>query len=114
LIIRGWQRAGSWSALFGTGLGGLDYPAPSAIYASDPHSMTGDDPSQRSFETVAPLAAPLGLRPDTTYAVGEETQLVATVVRQSGVVLVAWEHKAIARAILPSIANGQRLPPTDI
>ena len=45
LVIRGWQRAGSWSALFGAGLGGLDYPAPSVIYAADPNATPGDEPS---------------------------------------------------------------------
>jgi hypothetical protein len=109
LVIRGWQRAGSWSALFAAGLGGLDYPAPSVIYAADPNATTGDEPSQRPYETVIPLAARLGLTPDTQYALGQETQLVTTVVGQTGVVLVAWEHKAIARAILPAIANGKSL-----
>ena len=46
LVVRGWQRAGSWSALFGAGLGGLDYPAPSVIYAADPNAKTGDETSQ--------------------------------------------------------------------
>ena len=109
LVIRGWQRAGSWSALFGADLGGLDYPVPSVIYAADPSSSTGDEPSRRPFETVTPLAARLGLTPNTTYAVGQEAQLAATIVSQTGVVLVAWEHKAIARALLPAIANGQTL-----
>ncbi|MBV9298288.1 MAG: histidine phosphatase family protein [Verrucomicrobia bacterium] len=109
LVIRGWQRAGSWSALFGAGLGGLDYPAPSVIYAADPAATTGDEPSQRPFETVIPLAARLNLTPDTSCAVGEETQLASKVVGQTGVVLVAWEHKAIVRSLLPAIANGQTL-----
>ena len=98
LVIRGWQRAGCWSALFGAGLGGLDYPAPSLIYAADPNATTGDEPSQRPYETVIPLAARLGLTPDTKFAVGQETQLVTTVVGQTGVVLVAWEHK---RKLMP-------------
>jgi hypothetical protein len=110
LVIRGWQRAGSWSALFGAGLGGLDYPAPSVIYAANPNATTGDEPSQRPYETVVPLAARLGLTLDTTYAVGQEDQLANAVVGQTGAVLVAWEHKAIARALLPAIANGQSLP----
>jgi hypothetical protein len=110
LVIRGWQRAGSWSALFGAGLGGLDYPAPSVIYAASPNATTGDDPSQRPYETIIPLAARLELTPDTKFALGQEAQLVTTVVGQTGVVLVSWEHKAIARAILPAIANGQSLP----
>jgi hypothetical protein len=110
LVIRGWQRAGSWSALFGAGINSLDYPQPSVIYAADPNAINGDDPSRRPFETIAPLAARLDLTPDTTYAVGQEAQLAATIVGQTGVVLVAWEHKAIAHAILPAIANGQTLP----
>ncbi len=109
LVIRGWQRAGSWSALFGAGLGGQDYPAPSVIYVADPNA-TAHLTSPRPFETVIPLAARLGLTPDTTYAVGQEAQLVATVVRQTGVVLVAWEHTAIPRVSLPTIADGQSLP----
>lgn len=107
LVIRGWQRAGSWSALFGLSVGSLDYPAPSVIYAADPSATTGDEPSQRPFETVTPLAARLGLTPNTTHAVGQEAQLAAAVLGQTGVVLVGWEHKAIVRALLPAIANGQ-------
>jgi hypothetical protein len=109
LVIRGWQRAGSWSSLFGAGLGGLDYPAPALIYAADPNAANGDEPSQRPFETVLPLAARLGLTPDTAFALGQEAQFATAVVGQTGVVLVAWEHKAIARALLPAIADGQAL-----
>jgi len=47
LVVRGWQRANSWAALFGGRLGGQDYPKPSAIYAADPAGTSGDEPSQR-------------------------------------------------------------------
>ncbi|MFX0223486.1 hypothetical protein ACL8F0_29125, partial [Pseudomonas aeruginosa] len=33
LVLRGWQRAGAWTALFGTDLTGGDYAKPDAIYA---------------------------------------------------------------------------------
>ena len=95
LVIRGWQRAGGWAALFGAGLGGDDYPQPDVIYAADPAATSGDEPSQRPFETISPLAARLDLTPVTTYAVGDEDKLVAEIVSHTGVVLVAWEHKAI-------------------
>jgi hypothetical protein len=39
LVIRGWQRAGAWSALFGAGLGGTDFPRPEVIYAADPRLL---------------------------------------------------------------------------
>jgi hypothetical protein len=109
LVIRGWQRAGSWAALFSAGLNNLDYPRPSGIYAADPNSASGDDRSQRPFETITPLAARLGVRPNTTFGVGQEAELAAELVGQTGVVLVSWEHKKITQAILPALANGQTL-----
>jgi hypothetical protein len=114
LVIRGWQRAGAWGALFGTHLGGADYPLPSIVYAADPNAPpnddTDDEPSQRPAQTVTALAEFIGKNPDTTYAVGQEVQLASAVVAQSGVVLICWEHKAIARTLLPVISKGQTLP----
>jgi hypothetical protein len=115
LVVRGWQRAGSWSALFGAGLEGDDFPRPAAIYAADPKATSGDEPSERPFETIAPLAARLRLTPITRYSLGSEEDLVKEVVALTGVVLVSWEHKAIYQRMLPKIANGQILHgmPTD-
>ena len=110
LVIRGWQRAGGWSALFGGGLGGDDFPGPTAIYALNPNATAGDDPSQRPFETITPLAARLTLTPIVKYPLGAEHDLVAEIVGLAGVVLVSWEHKAIAKSILPAIAGAQTLP----
>jgi hypothetical protein len=107
LVIRGWQRAGSWAALFGTGMGGPEYPKPSAIYAADPHRAVGDQSSHRPFETIIPLADRLRLVPVTEYAVGEETKLAATTAGSEGVVLVCWEHKAIIGELLPAITKDQ-------
>jgi len=115
LVIRGWQRAGSWSALFGAGLGGDDFPQPAVIYAADPVSPAGDEPSQRPFQTVSPLAARLSITPVTKYALGDEENLVTEVASLTGVVLICWEHKAIYEKILPAIAKAQTLHglPTD-
>ncbi len=134
LVIRGWQRAvlsmsndengepgtlrenrlgesgGGWAALFGVGLGGDDFPGPTVIYAANPDTAGGAEPSQRPFETITPLAARLNLTPFVTYAVGQEPRLVAEIVNRTGVVLVCWEHKAIVSASLPAIAGGQPLP----
>jgi hypothetical protein len=108
LVIRGWERAGSWAALFGAGLSNADYPEPTVIYAANPDG-TDVETSQRPFQTVIPLAAKLGLDPIKNFAVGQESDLVQAVLALSGVVLIAWEHKAIARTILPLLANGRRL-----
>ena len=110
LVIRGWQRAGSWSSLFGTDLGGSDYPKPSQIYAANPTAESGGGPSQRPYETIGPLASRLALKPVTQYALGQETELAASLLHQTGVVLVAWEHKAIVKTLLPAITNGQSIP----
>jgi hypothetical protein len=109
LVIRGWQRAGSWSALFGAGLGGADFPQPAVIYAADPKAETGDEPSQRPCETILPLAARLGLKPITTFAVGQEDALGTELTTLSGVVMVCWEHKAIVKTLLPNLVGNQRI-----
>jgi hypothetical protein len=99
------------AALFGTGLNRSEYPKPDLIYAADPNGTLSPETSQRPFQTVTPLAARLGATPpDTSCAVGEEVKLVEAVLGQTGVVLIAWEHKAIARTILPRIAKDQSIP----
>jgi len=114
LIIRGWQRAGSWSALFGAGLGGADYPQPQVIFAANPDTPPGGrEPSQRPFETIAPLAARMGMdpKPIKTFAKGQEKELAQKLVSLEGVVvLVSWEHEAIVGSLLPAITGGQHLP----
>jgi hypothetical protein len=107
LVIRGWRRAGAWAALFGAKRGGDDFPEPVAIYAANPDSQHGDDPSKRPFETISPLAARLGIKPIVDYALGDEQKLVEAVVKLTGVVLICWEHKAIVKTMLPLILNNQ-------
>lgn len=114
LVIRGWQRAGAWAALFGAGLGGADYPAPQAIYAASPGVSHDPDsgPSKRLAETVMALAARLGLTADESILKGEEDALVQKLLPLSGVVLVSWEHKAIVEDIIPKLPVGHGTPPT--
>ncbi|WP_315755792.1 MULTISPECIES: histidine phosphatase family protein [unclassified Bradyrhizobium] len=114
LVIFGWERAGAWTALFGSGVGGASYPTPQAVYAADPDSTTDDsEPSRRPYETVLELAARVGLaKPDTSFAKGEEAALVNALLPLAGTVLVAWEHKAIISGILPRlpVSNAGDLP----
>jgi broad specificity phosphatase PhoE len=109
LVVRGWERAGAWAALFGSALGGDEYPRPAVIYAADPNSRNGKQPSRRPFETISPLAARLNLTPVTKHALGGEAALVEEIIGLTGVALISWEHKHIVEAILPAIANGQTL-----
>jgi hypothetical protein len=114
LVIRGWQRAGAWDSLFGAGLGGKDYPPPAKIYAATPGASSDPDhgPSRRPAETIAPLAARLGVIPDESIAKGDEKHLVNKLLEHDGVVLVCWEHKAIVEDILPRlpVSNSGDLP----
>jgi len=122
LVIMGWQRAGAWTALFGAGFGGPDYLEPQVVYAANPDSPEDTNPdstkhddkvSRRPYETVLPLAARLGLgKPDISFGKGQEQGLVDALLGQSGIVLVAWEHKAIISDIVPKlpVSNKSDLP----
>jgi hypothetical protein len=115
LVVRGWQRAGAWAALFGAGLGGDDYPRPGVVYAADPgqdDNPTGsdDERTKRPFETVKPLCDKLRQEPITKWGVGQETDLVSEILDLTGVILVCWEHKHIVSDILPQITKDQTLP----
>ena len=111
LVLRGWQRAGAWAALFGSGNnGGGDYPRPAAIYAANPDTAAEGEPSRRHYQTIRPTADRLRLAPIVKWARGEEAGLVDEIVRLSGVVLIAWEHKRITEALVPALLAGQGLP----
>ncbi|MBV9756105.1 MAG: histidine phosphatase family protein [Alphaproteobacteria bacterium] len=109
LVLRGWQRAGAWAARFGAEAS-ADYPRPAAIYAANPDTAAEGEPSRRHYETVQPLANRLHLAPIVKWARGEEAGLVGEVAKSRGVVLIAWEHKRIAEAIVPALLAGQQLP----
>ncbi|WP_044561294.1 hypothetical protein [Azospirillum sp. B4] len=113
LVIRGWQRAGAWAALFGAGLDTGDYATPQAVYAATPGTVANKEPSKRPFETASPLAARLGLAgPNTTYGKGQEAALVNELLTLSGVVLVCWQHEAIVQDIIPLLPIRRGKPPT--
>jgi hypothetical protein len=109
LVIRGWERAGAWAALFGTLFGAVAYPRPSIIYAANPEAVSLDETSQRPFQTVLPLSERLGMAPVTTYSVGQEAQLLSEILHSSGIVLISWEHKAITEKVAPGIAGEEEI-----
>jgi hypothetical protein len=112
LAVLGWQRAGAWAALFACGAFGPDYPKPDVVYAANPDIPAPDkhEASRRPFETITPLCKRLSIKANKTFAVGQETGLVADVTKLTGVVLIAWEHKKIGESMLPLLAKGQVIP----
>jgi hypothetical protein len=100
---------GAWATLFGTEFGGHNYPKPNVIYAANPDKSPIQEPSHRPFQTVIPLSKRLGVPVIIDYEVGQEGQLASTIVTGSGVVLVSWEHEAITKQLLPSIAAAQQI-----
>lgn len=100
LGLRGWQRAGAlarWFApLDGAPLRGLETPV--HVFAAAP---TAAHPSTRPRDTVAPLAALLGLEVDERFDTDMPLERVADVLRRlGGPVLVCWRHDG-----LPALAN---------
>jgi len=85
------------------------------VFATKP----GDDApnegaSRRPDETALPLVARLRLKEgqfDTSIKQDQAMQLVETLQKLSGVVLVCWEHKALAKDILPLIPLKHNSPP---
>ena len=112
LVLRGWQRAGAWTALFGTDLTKGDYAKPDAIYAATPGADPNQGPSSRPAETISALATRLALTPNEGFGKGDEKHLMDAVLASKGVALLCWEHKAIISDILPRIPISKGKPPT--
>ncbi|WFU04533.1 histidine phosphatase family protein (plasmid) [Rhizobium sp. CB3171] len=94
LIVRGWQRAGALVRFFAPEV--KDEPTeieqPTALFAARP---TEKHPSNRTALTLQPLSQLLNININTEYRCGDETTLAAAVQKETGVVLIAWEHNAI-------------------
>jgi hypothetical protein len=105
LTVRGWTRAGGLIGLFDPEREPLRdaLATPTLIYASrprDPAVAVSDSDqgsrSKRPSQTVAPLAARLGITPDLTFGKGDEAALATRVLQQQGPVLISWQHEAIS------------------
>jgi hypothetical protein len=110
LIVRGWQRAGALTVLFGPTFGPLqnaEIETPEFLFASN-------DSSHRPIDTITPLSMKLGVEIDIDFDEGGETQMVAAAKQCDGVVLIAWQHgkiPAVAAAILDDPALIAGVPP---
>ncbi len=95
LTVRGWQRAGALVRLFcPLGKSGTQgtIERPTSLYAAHPDDKHR---SHRTRSTLQPLADLTGLTVNIDHARSEEPELAKAVLDQTGVVLIAWEHKAI-------------------
>ena len=115
LVPRGWQRAGGLVALFDPAIGGgkSGLQTPTALL-SPVHGGPGKNAGHRTYQTIEGLGSRLGITIDSDFAVGQESQLAASVVNDhSGVVLICWEHDHIPAlaSSLPAIP-GTVIPQT--
>ena len=98
LTVRGWQRAGALVPFFCSGERGVC--TPDTIFAS---AIAPGSQSRRPQQTVAPLSAVLRERGHFSYsdafAKPDTGALMAEVMTQSGIVLIAWNHSRIADCI---------------
>ena len=107
LTIRGWQRAGALAvALAPTWSAGSDLPRPDRIHASA--FRAGGGHSRRPEQTVLPLAQKLSCSIDLTWALHQEDAFGAVLARQTGTVLVCWQHQGLA-ALARAIVAPQRI-----
>ena len=122
LIVRGWQRAGALVALFDPAVGALQNPylaVPTVIYASKPVTSASStkkgkkigSKSQRPLQTITPLAQRLGLTPNLSFVEGQEKELAAAVLSQSGIVLIAWQHEKIPTIAKHIVGANPPVPP---
>ncbi len=93
LTARGWQRAGALAVSFRSD---PRLALPTAIFAP---GTSPENPSKRALQTVAPLAAVLGLPIDSSQTKPEFQAMLAKAMATPGVVLVSWEHKVLGASL---------------
>lgn len=110
LSPQGWQRSGALIRFFHPTSGQYSHPAlakPDAVFAAAP---AGHVQSLRSKNTVESVADSLHVRLNLKFTKGDENKLVQEVLATSGVVLIAWEHKAILDIARMILGNAQSSP----
>ena len=92
LTVQGWQRSGALVRFFKPAAGQFTNPAlatPNVIFAS---AVAKHSNSLRPQHTVLALANFLGLELNLDHLEGDEAALITDVLKQTGSVLIAWEH----------------------
>lgn len=95
LEIRGWQRAGALATLLAPANGHFQHPSlakPQFLFASKPVRRKG---SQRSLETITPLAQKLAIRINSGFQRSDYASMIEEVVSCNGVALICWQREYI-------------------
>ncbi len=95
LIVEGWQRAGALVVLFDPFRGPLQNPnlaTPQFLFASPADS---ESKSERPVETITPLSKRLQLDIGEQNGKADYASMVALALKQTGPVLIAWQHQDI-------------------
>jgi hypothetical protein len=108
LTVRGWQRAGAISLLFGSAeiaqTRGLSVPQ--HLYASDSEKADkAGSNSRRPKQTLTPLAKRLQLIINADWLAGQEAELCRDALTKPGTSLISWQHELIP-AIAAAIPGG--------
>jgi hypothetical protein len=105
LTVKGWQRAGALVRFFAP----IDdhyldnaISRPTTIFAS---GIGPNNKSKRPRHTVLPLSKLIGVEITDSFLKGEERDLARAILNEQGVVLVAWEHKAISDIVSALTSN---------
>lgn len=109
LSVRGWQRAGALVGFF-SDANGVRRPGifkPQFLFAP---GTTQQVTSVRAAHTLVPLADFIGTAISTQFTKGEELALVRGATALPGIVLVAWEHKAIVDIANALLGRNDRTP----
>jgi hypothetical protein len=108
LAVRGWQRAGAISLLFGSAeiAQSRGLSVPQFLFASDPEKADkAGSKSRRPKQTLIPLAQRLDLIIRADWLKGQEAKLAREALKQTGTVLISWQHELIP-AIAAAIPGG--------
>jgi broad specificity phosphatase PhoE len=107
LVVRGWQRAGALVPFFCAAMDRA-IGCPTIVFSPPIDGKDGDH--GRPYQTVIAIAARLGVPHVIDHSLDQEEALVADVRSRDGVVLIAWEHKRIAK-IANAILGDQTTAP---